>query len=165
MEQRQDRGESSRAAFQTEVAPLTDLFPGFESTPTRKRAPRRKPKTAYPEGGFTREEKHKILKFCRRKAPQYLPVDKPGGLRDLMARMEIYYCGEGAHVWRRDWVLTAYNWILEQVKIDFRNAQRVRGPVSTELPQMERARRAEGVVRKASSLGVILDAIGSKPNE
>lgn len=132
---------------------MTASFPGME--PPRCR-PRAKPRTPYPEEGFTPEERLRIRQYCRWKAPEYLPTGKPGGLNDLMAAMKNYYLGEGAHLWKRNWVRAAYNWILQQKKFDSQRAQRFRA----EKPQMARAKQAEQVIRKDNSLQTIVNAIG-----
>ncbi len=137
---------------------MTDLLPGMEGL--AKRAPKKKTKIPFPRR-WTRKEKLRIKQFCERKTPRYLPADKPGHLNDIMSAMRIHYTvGEGAHVWRRNWVATAYNWLLQQNKIDFRNAQRHRpGPGSVELPQMARAEPAT----EGETVGKIMEGLSETP--
>lgn len=87
------------------------------------RRPRKKPLTPFPDQ-WTREEKIRIRSYCHEKTPQYLPVDKPGGLTELMEQMRLHFTGEGASEWKRDWVRAAYKWLLNQQKFDFERSMR-----------------------------------------
>jgi hypothetical protein len=110
--------------------------------------PRRKPLCAFPDR-WTPEEQEKILAFCQREAAHYLPPRKPGGLRHIMLRMKNHYQGEASHVWRRDWVRAAYNWILKQVEIDaaYRRpseSTRQKGEIEELATVLELVKKADG---------------------